>query len=327
MTHKIFSSIVLATLLGSGLSLTPALAQAQDKKPASGADARRYFNAAQKAFAEGRFVDAARAFEEAFRIKPHPAPLINAGDAWEKAGEYALAARDFDQVLKLEQSSDQDRADAVERLARLQPQLGIIKLEGEKTQRIRIDDEEFHAGESVYVFPGEHQVSLLDVAGAQEHTIEVGGGKRRTVLADTLMPKDDGSEGGQQGDGGGSVGIDTGAKSGISPLAWVGYGVAAVGVAGAVYFGLQVNDAEASFDETHSREDYDRFNDNKLLANIGWGVAVVGAGVGTVFLIQGLGGEDEPAADTARRRTETGLTSLDVAPLPGGGAFVARGRF
>src|SRR5687767_14279506 len=64
-------------------------------------EARRFFNAGQKAFAAGRYVESAKAFEEAFRLKPHPAPLINAGDAWEKAGELALAARSFQRVLKL----------------------------------------------------------------------------------------------------------------------------------------------------------------------------------------------------------------------------------
>src|SRR5688572_32949982 len=86
---------VLVALSGPGFGASPALAQAADEPPPTPeeGDARHYFQSAQKAFAEGRFLEAARAFEEAHRIKPHPAPLINAGDAWEKAGEYALAAR------------------------------------------------------------------------------------------------------------------------------------------------------------------------------------------------------------------------------------------
>ena len=69
-----------------------ATAQAADAE-APADDAGRFFQAAQRAYDEGRYVDAAHGFEQAFKIKAHPAPLINAGDAWDKAGEYALAAR------------------------------------------------------------------------------------------------------------------------------------------------------------------------------------------------------------------------------------------
>ena len=112
--------------------------------------ARRFFNSGQKAFQAGRFIEAAKAFEEAFRLKPHPAPLINAGDAYEKAGELAKAARIYERVMTLEQSGEQDRSDATDRLAKVTPELGRIELGGVASIKARIDDEEYHGGDRVW---------------------------------------------------------------------------------------------------------------------------------------------------------------------------------
>src|SRR5690606_38853472 len=85
-------------------------------------------------------------------------------------------------------------------------------------------------------------------------------------------------------------------SGGIRAVTWIAYGVAAIGAGGAIYFGLQVNDAEDAYDENPNRDDLDRFNDNKLLTNVSLGVAVVGAGLGTFFLIQDLGSKPEKKA-------------------------------
>jgi tetratricopeptide (TPR) repeat protein len=289
------------------------------------ADARRFFEAAQKAFDAGRYVDAARAFEDAFHLKPHPAPLINAGDAWEKAGEYAKAAQDFQQVLGLKQSTDQDRADAIDRLARLKPQLGTIELLGKAGQRVRVDDNEFKGGDKVYVFPGKHKVTLLDVDGARLRTLDVAAGTVRSVELSTLMPTEEEIQQQHASHAGGGA---HGGGGGIRPLTWVAYGVGVVGLAGTAVFGLQANSAANSFDQNPNRDDYDRFNQDKLLTNISLGVGVVGVGVGTVLLLSDLKrSRTAPQSDTSRTR-HGGSVAVDVAPLPrGGGMVTARGRF
>jgi hypothetical protein len=116
-------TIAIALALGPSLWVVSPLGAAPDDKPAKGEDpaamARRFFNAGQKAFAEGRFTEAAKAFEEAFRFKPHPAPLINAGDAWEKAGDRTGGAHL--PACRYGGRREQDRADAVDRLAQPNP--------------------------------------------------------------------------------------------------------------------------------------------------------------------------------------------------------------
>lgn len=296
----------------------------------SAADARRFFDAAQKAFDAGRYTDAARAFEDAFHIKPDPAPLIDAGDAWEKAGEYAKAAQDFQRVLGLKKSTSQDRADAIDRLSRLKPQLGTIELLGKADQRVSVDDNEFKGGDKVYVFPGKHKVTLLDVDGAKLRTLDVAAGTVRSIKLSTLKPSQEELVKAHQNQSGeGEHGVSGG--GGIRPLTWVAYGVGVVGLAGTAVFGLQANSAANSYDANPNRSDYDRFNQDKLLTNISLGVGIVGVGVGTVLLLGDLKRSHEaPQSDTSRgsRPHHSASVAVDVAPLPrGGGMVVTRGRF
>ncbi len=300
--------------------------------PGSGdtaADARRFFEAAQKAFDAGRYVDAARAFEDAFRIKPHPAPLINAGDAWEKAGEYAKAAQDFQRVLGLKQSTDQDKTDAIDRLSRLKPQLGTIELLGKADQRVSVDDNEFKGGDRVFVFPGKHKVTLLDVDGAKLRSLNVAAGTVRSVELSTLKPTEEERRKANDEHGGADHGATHG--GGIRPLTWVAFGVGVVGAAGTVVFGLQANSAYDSYNASPNRDDYDRFNQDKLITNISLGVGVVGVGVGTILLVGDLKRSHKtPQSDTSREARPRHLADIavDVAPLPrGGGIVMTRGRF
>jgi hypothetical protein len=90
-----------------------------------------------------------------------------------------------------------------------------------------------------------------------------------------------------------------------------------------VYFGLQVNDAKKSFNDNPNQDDYDRFNKNKLFTNVGIGVAVVGAGVGTYLLIKDLG--RKPKKETSYRRALP--VTVDAVPMHGGGMLMGSGRF
>ena len=293
-------------------------------------DARRFFNSGQKAFQAGRFVEAAKAFEEAFRLKPHAAALINAGDAWEKAGDSALAARTYQRVIELEQASEQDRSDATDRLAKLAPKLGVIELKGDSGLRARVDEDEFHGGQRVYVTAAEHVVALLDVDGAKQRKLTLAAGSTRTVDLEKLKPSDEPKGGGATG-GGTEPTSDTGTptedqppmkKGGVRAGTWLMFGLTAVAAGGAVYFGLQVNDAEKKYNDKPNKSDFDRFNQDKLYTNIGIGVAVVSAGIGMFLLVKDLNRKVP-----AKKAALPVRVSFDVAPLMGGGVLVSRGEF
>src|SRR5438445_551534 len=97
------------------------------------------FREAQAAFERREFAAAAAAFEQAARYEPHPAPLLNAADAWERVGDLARAAEDCDLVLAMPSLSEPSRADAERRLARLLPRVATLVVRGPRTALIRID--------------------------------------------------------------------------------------------------------------------------------------------------------------------------------------------
>jgi tetratricopeptide (TPR) repeat protein len=305
----------------AGCFLVAAQAGAQGKD-----EARRFFNSGQKAFQAGRYIEAAKAFEEAFRLKPHPAPLINAGDAYEKAGELAKAARIYERVMTLEQSGEQDRSDATDRLAKITPELGRIELGGGASIKVRIDEEEYRGGDRVWVEPGEHVVTLVDVDAAKKRTVDVAKGATASVELASLMPSAAKAEVAPSKDEpdtdepAGPVDEGPRKKGGIRPPTLIAFGVGALGLGAGVYFGLQVNDAEKKYNDDPNRDDLDRFKKNKLFANIGFGVAAAGAITGTVLLVLDLTRKPKAAA-LSRPIT------LDVAPQPGGGVFLGTGRF
>ena len=101
-------------------------------------------------------------------------------------------------------------------------------------------------------------------------------------------------------------------------------GLTAVAAGGAVYFGLQVNDAEKKYKANPNRDDFDRFNKSKLLTNVSIGVAVVGAGVGTFLLIKDL---NRKVPEKTSQKRSSPHVAFDVAPTRGGGMLVGSGSF
>jgi tetratricopeptide (TPR) repeat protein len=291
-------------------------APAPPANPDQANEARRAFQAGQQAFSEGRFEEAAQSFEEAYRIKPHASPLVNAGEAWERANQLLRAARVYQRVLEMEQAGERDRGDATERLARLATQLGAIVLVGEAGVRAKVDEDEFQAGNKVYVQPGEHKVTLVDVEGGLTGTLDVAAGAEKTVDLAKLRPKALAEPVAQvQPDEPKLDAEARGAK--IGPVTLIAYGVGAVGLAGAGFFALRANSAANDFDDKYSRgeanrDEYDRFNQSKLFTNISLGVGVVGVSVGTYFLLKDLK-RPARAPNEATRRTRRPVPVLAVA--------------
>jgi hypothetical protein len=293
-------------------------------------EARRAFQAGQQAFSEGRFEEAAQSFEEAYRIKPHASPLVNAGEAWERGNQPLRAARVYQRVLEMAQAGERDRGEATERLVRLATQLGAIVLVGEAGVRAKVDEDEFQASNKVYVLPGEHKVTLVDVEGAATGTLDVAAGTEKTVdLAklrakpptEPVAPAEPDEPKPEQ--------VAEGAK--IGPVTLIAYGVGAVGLAGAGFFALRASSAANDFDDKYARgeanrDEYDRFNQSKLFTNIGLGVGVVGVSVGTYFLLKDLKRPAQsPNEATSRTRGPAPVLAVDAGAR---GVFIGtHGRF
>jgi hypothetical protein len=332
--RPLFALVTASFLLWPGTLFAQAEgpAAAAPAKPDEGGEARRAFQAGQQAFAEGRFMEAAHAFEEAYRIKPHASPLVNAGEAWERAEDPVAAARVYQRVLEMQDVAERDRSEAADRLTRLAQQLGAIALAGDAAVRVRVGEDEFHGGNRVYVMPGKHIVALVDVEGGggtteldiaanTEHTVDLDklrqGATRPAEPPQPIVPDEKPEP------------APDGAK--IRPVTLIAYGVGAVGLAAFGYFGLRANSAADEFEAKFvrgepNRDEYDRFSQSKLFANIGLGVGIAGVGVGTYFLWRDLKRPNQPEGEARNARAQRPLV---IAVVPSArGAFVSTaGRF
>ena len=132
------------------------------------------FKQAQAAFQRGEFAAAGAAFEQAAYYEPHPAPLLNAEEAWEKAGELVRAAEDCDRVLAMASADEKFRAEANKRLASLTPQIGTIDFTGPRTMVVRIDaSAEVNVPARRRLAPGHHALTVVDLTSSQSRRGEV----------------------------------------------------------------------------------------------------------------------------------------------------------
>jgi len=76
-----------------------ALIKPSDVDPADLRGAQRAFDRGQQAWNEGRFVDASKAFAEAYKLVPRPQFIYNVGASLDKAGDTQGAVRAYQQYL------------------------------------------------------------------------------------------------------------------------------------------------------------------------------------------------------------------------------------
>src|SRR5206468_4049238 len=96
------------------------------------------FEQARAAFARKDYAAAAAAFELAASLEPHAAALLNAGEAWQLAGDDLRAAQAYDRVLAFPGLEPSYRADAERRLATVTPHVGTLLVTGPSTSLVRV---------------------------------------------------------------------------------------------------------------------------------------------------------------------------------------------
>ena len=79
------------------------------------AAAGRHFAAAQDAFAQGNYKEAAQQYQASYDITQDPALLFNIGESWQRAGDLGRARDSYQAYLKA-QPSAADRAEVEQRL-------------------------------------------------------------------------------------------------------------------------------------------------------------------------------------------------------------------
>ena len=118
----------------------------------------------------------------------------------------------------------------------------------------------------------------------------------------------------------------TGKKKSLSPLVYIGFGVGGAGLIVGTVTGILSMSATSSAKEhctgnicqPVAQDDIDSAKLLANVANIGFGAAILGTGLGIVGLVTSGGGSSEPAPST---------TGLKIEPLLGPRFVGARGRF
>jgi hypothetical protein len=122
------------------LVTAPAAAQASaDDDDAAANAARTQYNAGTKAFSDGRYGEAALAFEAAAAVKPSPIALYTAALSWDKTNAPDRAADDYARALALPGLPPDKSAQAKDRLSGLEAMLGAVTVTGADGVRVQLD--------------------------------------------------------------------------------------------------------------------------------------------------------------------------------------------
>jgi hypothetical protein len=283
--------------------------------PATADEAADWDQKARVAFGQGDFAGAARAFEEAYRVKPHPATKYNAALAWEKAKEPARAADAFESALAMDGLDDGRAKAARARLAVLKPVLGYVFVEkpiGATVTVAHVADAPVPA--RFHLAPGSHELLVKRRDGSvvkQPVTLKAGttisvevevAGPVAAAAVEELKPVGDapGSRTPAQRDS------PKQASKGCSSCTWgwVALGGAVVAAGAGGYFGLATLSARDDFEDSGKTDAdaRDRAIQNRTLANVAFGVAAVAGGVGLYLVLSGGSNATGEAAWTLRAR-------------------------
>lgn len=270
-------------LLGWALLLAePRVAVAQgDEK----AQAAAKFKAGEKAFKRHEYGVAAKAFEEAYAIAPHPAALFNAATAHQKAGQLVRAANLCARYLRDAPEDDSRREKANALIAELMPKLGRVQVVDRGAKNVQLDGKDLES-ETTYVDPGDHLVS----GEFGEKTVQ----RKLTVVAGSLVkvaldpPKKESSAALEEEVEARPPAVepqaDRAREKPLSPtLFYVGLGATLVLGGVTAWSGLDTNSAREEYDQDPTPEGLDEGRGKQRRTNVLLGATAV-AGVGTAVV-------------------------------------------
>lgn len=310
--------LVLALLAPAWILATPASARAQgDGK----AQAAARFKDGEKAFKRHDYATAAKAFEEAYAIAPHPAALFNAATAHQKAGDLVRAANLCARYLRDAPEDDSRREKANALIGELVPKLGRIQIADRGAKNVQLDGKDTDA-ETIYVDPGDHLVSgeFGDKTVQRKLTVVAGSLVKVALEAPKAEARGLEEEGETEAKKDDEPERDRGGTKPLSPtLFYVGLGVTAVLGGVTVWSGLDTNSARDDYDSAPTPEGLDEGRSKQRRTNLLLGATAV-AGVGTAVV--GLFFTNFKGKSPAKPAAPE-----DVALGIGPGFVGARGRF
>lgn len=194
------SFFIAAIVVASSLS-----SRAEAQSEAERAQARVAFQSGVEHYAAERFEEALRAFQEAYRIAPHPSVRVNMANCYEQLGRLVEALDHFQRFLiEAEGASAEQQRDVRAAVRRLRARVGEVffRVEPEGAQ-VAIAGSQTRTApilESVALPAGQHRIEVT-LGGYQTEVreIDVTGGSRAEVRvslreAEAASPVDVGTE-------------------------------------------------------------------------------------------------------------------------------------
>jgi hypothetical protein len=237
------------------------------------------FRQAQAAFNRREYAAAAAAFEKAAELDPHPAPLVNAAQAWELAHDYVRAAEDCDRVLGLPSVAEPFAQAARDELGRVGGSVGTLDLVGPRTFAAHVDDgPEVRLPARRRVTPGHHDVHVTDLASNATRSVDVtiAAGESRTL--DVTPPAETRVEAAAPAPvtpPRAPVAEPAAPANGLRTGMWVAIGGAAAAAVTTTVFGVFTLNAKDDYGATPTKKTQSAFYRNRLVTNVA--ITVAGA--------------------------------------------------
>jgi tetratricopeptide (TPR) repeat protein len=153
--------------------------------------AKAHFNTGQTYYEHGRFEDAAREFEEAYRLAGKAPLLYNVGKSYDGSNDFARALDAYQRFLAAAPSDNPDRDFSSKRVEILQTLVGKVTIsDAVEGSSVTIDGR--FAGATplaapLVVNPGRHQLAIAHEGYATwKSAIDVGVGAQLTVASKQL---------------------------------------------------------------------------------------------------------------------------------------------
>ncbi len=281
------SRILVVLAIGCSLALSPsalALPSPPGKRVSKQDDARarKLYEKGDKAYAEGRYQDAADAFEKAYELSGRSLLLFNLGNAYERLDRYQDAAEALDRYLPDAKPKEQDA---------IAKRIDNLKKRAKQAQEQQQQKQEAE------------QAKAHETKAAHEKTKPPEQPPAQTGSPPTL----------------GYVLLGTG-----------GAALVVGGVFGALALSARHDEnascktaAGSRFCTTDANGAISRDRNYSLIADVGFGVGIVAAGVGAYLVL----GSADGKKDTGSRASSHFTGALGARPRPGGGELDLVGFF
>ena len=319
---------VLRVLLVAALGLV-ALAPAGETLADDGKEeAKQHFSKGKQLFSEGRYAEAAREFNAAYNLAPHPMVLFNIAACHEKSGDIPAAVVAYRRYV----AEAEDAAEIAEikaKLAKLEQMVGEVRI-GCKISpcQVRVDGtDRGTAPLSAVLSPGRHDlVATFSGKIVDQTSVTIEAGKKTSVtlalkvdpatLTDDSeqQPADD-----QPDDEPEPTTPEDAGEVSLGVPFWIAAGLTVAAGGATVAFGVMTLKDEEEFEKADrlDEEIAERGERNRLITNIGIGVTGAAGATALAFAIHDIWFADDEEEE------EPGEGDVALGPGPGLGISIA----